>query len=145
MFTRPDFTNATMENLFPTFQNPGTSSCFQDPRRLFLWVLLLLRRTVAVMTLTHLVFDSLSLQHTAQSPTETTVQTHSPTHPPSLSRSSLSAVLMHAEVTRFPCTDVSSGEPHSHLPTVSSPKSRSISEQPGQARQEHTKHTPGSK
>lgn len=136
-----------LENLFATFSNSATSLSFQDSWRLLKWFffLLLLRSAVAVMTLTHLIFDSLSLQHTAQSPTETTVQTNSPTSS-WLSADSLSGVLMHDGVTLLSYTDVSSGKSHSHLQTISSPQCWSIYGQPRQAQQRtHKAHTPGFK
>lgn len=132
-----------LENLSPTFSNPGTFLCFQNSWRLLKWFSLLLRSTVAVMTLTHLIFDSLS-------PTYSTVAhgnhcTNKLTHILWLSADSLSGVLMHAGVTLFSDTDVSSGKSHSHLQTISSPQRWSIYGQPRQAQQEHTKHTPGFK
>lgn len=134
-----------LENLFATFSNSATSLSFQDSWRLLKWFfLLLLRSAVAVMTLTHLIFDSLS-------PTYSTVAhgnhcTNKLTHILWLSADSLSGVLMHAGVTLLSYTDVSSGKSHSHLQTISSPQCWSIYGQPRQAQQRtHKAHTPGFK
>lgn len=148
-----DFTNAThktsMQTLFGKLVCNFFKLCyflkFSGFLKAFKMIfLLLLRSAVAVMTLTHLIFDSLS-------PTYSTVAhgnhcTNKLTHILWLSADSLSGVLMHAGVTLLSYTDVSSGKSHSHLQTISSPQCWSIYGQPRQAQQRtHKAHTPGFK
>lgn len=94
-------------------------------------MLLLLRSAVAVMALTHLIFDSLSPTYSALA--HGNHCTNKLTHILWLWADSLSGLLMHAEVSLLSYTDVSPGKSHSHLQTIISPQCWSIYGQPGQA------------